>query len=109
MDFKKLSAINLKNWFCSKSDEELSYYLIQEILDNENSLFKRNIPKQLYENWKISLQLLSGKRFIINSNNTDIPNKSIISDLEIKYKNSAHLQLNRIRNEYSNYIDSIIS
>ena len=83
--------------------------VIKEILDNDSSPLKKSIPKHIYENWKISLQLLSEKRFIINSNNIDIPNKSIVIDLEIKYKNSAQCELNRIRKEFSNYIDSIIS
>ena len=109
MDFKNLSAINLKNWFCSKSNEELSYYLIKEILNNDNSVFKKCIPKQICENWKISLQLLSGNRFIINSHNIDMPNRSIIIDLEIRYKNLAYYELNRIRNEFCNYIDSIVA
>lgn len=108
MDFKIIYAINLKKWFCSKSDEELSYYLIHQLIDNDSSVFKQSIPKHIYENWSISLQLLSGKRFIINSNNINIPNKSIVIDLELKYKNSAHCELNRIRKEFSDYIDSII-
>ena len=110
MDFKQLSAIHIKKWFCSKTDEELSEYLINHLVnDDDNSTFKKSIPVQMANNWIISLQLLSGKRIFLPANNVNDYNKSILLELQLRYKNSSHAQLNRIRLEFSNYIDNIKS
>ena len=108
MDFKQLAAIHIKKWFCSKTDEELSEYLINNLVnDYDNSTFKKSIPTQLANNWIISLQLLSGKRIFLPRTKLNDYNKSILLELQLQYKNSSHAQLNRIRHEFSNYIDNI--
>lgn len=107
MDFKQHAAIEIKKWFCSKSDEELSEYLIQYLVNGDDtSIFRKSLPKKIANNWIISLDLLSGKRIILPLGINE-HTKSIIVNLQINYKNCTHSELNRIRSEFSTYIDEI--
>lgn len=108
MDFKQIAAIHIKKRFCSKTDEELSEYLINQLVnDNDNSTFKKSIPTEMSNKWIIILQLLSGKRIFLPRNNINEHSKSILLELQLKYKNSSHEQLEHIRYEFSNFIDNI--
>ena len=108
MNFKEEAALDIKIWFCSKSDEELSEYLINHLVNgDENSTFRKWIPTKIANNWIISLQLLSGKRIFLPNTNVAEYNKSKLLELQLRYKNSTHIQLDRIRSEFVNYIDTI--
>ena len=107
MEFKHSSAIDIKNWFCSKTDDELASYLISHIVNGDDtSTFRKTLPKKMVDNWVITLELLSGKRILLPLGTSE-QTMSIILELQMRYKNCAHHELNRIRAEFSSFIDQI--
>lgn len=108
MESRLQFAIELKNWFCHKSDDELAEYLIMQLINDGNCshIFLNSIPEETRKNWILTLQLLCGKKVLFPIG-TDKTVRLMFVELQMRYKNCAHHELNRIRAEFCKYIDSL--
>ena len=108
METKEQFSIQLKNWFCQKTDDELAQYLIMQLINGGecSHIFVKSIPEETRKNWILTLQLLCGKKvlFPLGTNETV---QQLFVELQMRYKNCAHHELNRIRAEFCKYIDSL--
>jgi hypothetical protein len=106
-DYRLKCVLDLKNWFCGKPDDELAQYLITQLINGGecSDIFLRSLPETLRKNWIITLQLLAGKKVLFPLG-TEPRLCEIFVEMQIRYKNCAHHELNRIRAEFCKHVDS---
>jgi hypothetical protein len=96
----------LKIWFCSKSDEELRKFIYDNLIhyDPEISTFHKTIPREMRNDWVETVRLL-GNHPILVPLNSHIIIKNKLKELHDRYKRCREFEFNRIRREFSKYID----
>ena len=109
MEFKLKSILDLKNWFCGKTDDELAQYLITHLINDGEcaDIFLRSLPESLRNNWILTLCFLSGKKVLFPLG-TDANFQKMFIELQLRYKNCTHHELNRIRAEFCKHVDSFV-
>ncbi len=96
----------LKIWFCSKSDDGLGKFIYDNLInyDPELSTFHKTIPKKMAIDWIQTVRLLENKPILLPLNsNVIIINK--LNELHERYKRCREYEFNRIRRDFSRYID----
>lgn len=94
----------IKQWFCSKNDSELAEFITK---NNSDSIFMRSLPSSMVDDWKTTVQLLSNKRIIIPLGERF--SRKMIDELHIRYQRFSKLEYQRIRDEFSNYLENQLS
>jgi len=96
----------LKIWFCSKSDEELVRFIYENLInyDPELSTFHKTIPRKMSDDWIETVRLLENRPLLLPLNSHIIIRNKLV-ELHERYKRCREFEFNRIRREFSKYID----
>lgn len=97
----------LKIWFCSKSDEQLMQFIYDNLIhyDPEMSTFHKTIPIEMSKDWVATVKLMENRPILLPINShIIIINK--LNELHERYKRCREFECNRIRREFSKYIDN---